>query len=50
MKDIIKHHHNQIKKQNKKYPMMEYFLDQKPLSECSEECQRQVKELKQHTR
>ena len=35
-----------IKKTNKKYPMMEYFLSQKPLNECSDECQKQVAEMK----
>ena len=45
MKNLFKHHQKQIKKQNKKYPLMEYFLSNKPLEECSAECQRQVKEF-----
>lgn len=44
-KDIFEHHKEQIEKTNKKYPLMEYFLSNKPINECSDECQRQVKEL-----
>ena len=44
-KNLFKDHQKQIKKQNKKYPLMEYFLYNKPLEECSAECQRQVKEF-----
>ena len=29
-----------------RYPLMEYFLDGKPLRDCSAECQRQMAELK----
>ena len=34
-----------IKKDNKKYPLKEYFLDRKPLEDCSPECQEQVADL-----
>jgi hypothetical protein len=44
-KDIYLTHQERIKKANKKYPMMEYFLGRKPLNECSEECQKQVAEM-----
>ena len=36
---------NEIKKQNNKFPLMEYFLSGKPLEECSVECQKQLNEL-----
>jgi len=42
---IEEYHKKQIKKTNKKYPMMEYFLDGKQLKDCSKECQEQVKSL-----
>ena len=42
MKDIFEYHKKQIKKQYKKYPLMEYFLSNKPIKECSKECQEQV--------
>ena len=42
---IEEYHKKQIKKTNKKYPMMEYFLDGKQLKDCSKECQEQVKPL-----
>ena len=41
-------HKKQIKKTNKKYPRMEYFLESKPLKDCSKECQEQVQALKDH--
>ena len=44
-KNIFEYHKKQIKKQNRKYPLMDYFLTDKPIDECSDECQRQVKEL-----
>ena len=42
---VFKKHQNEIKKQNNKYPLMEYFLSDKPLEECSVECQKQLNEL-----
>lgn len=44
-KDIFKHHKKQIKKQDEKYPLMDYFLTNKSIEECSNESQRQIKEL-----
>jgi hypothetical protein len=45
MKDVFKHHQNKIKRQDKKYSLMEYFLSDKPLEDCSEECQKAIQEL-----
>tara|TARA_Y100001951_G_C11279387_1_gene264250 strand:+ start:918 stop:1064 length:147 start_codon:yes stop_codon:yes gene_type:complete len=42
---VYKKHQNEIKKQNNKYPLMEYFLSDKRLDECSIECQKQLNEL-----
>tara|TARA_R100000963_G_C4612023_1_gene82120 strand:+ start:266 stop:487 length:222 start_codon:yes stop_codon:yes gene_type:complete len=42
MKDIYKKHLQEINRNNKKYPMMEYFLEDRPLKSCSKECQQQV--------
>ena len=42
MKDIYKKHLQEINRTNKKYPLMEYQLDRKPLERCSKECQKQV--------
>mgnify|MGYP003132272042 CR=1 FL=1 len=42
---VYKKHQDKIKKQNNKYPLMEYFLDNKPLKECSVECQKQLNQL-----
>ena len=50
MKDVFKHHQNKIKKQDKKYPLMEYFLSDKPLEDCSKECQKAVEELNRRTK
>tara|TARA_E500000305_G_C3868984_1_gene164202 strand:+ start:65 stop:277 length:213 start_codon:yes stop_codon:yes gene_type:complete len=41
----IDKHKRRIEKTNKQYPLMEYLLSMKALEDCSEECQRQVKEL-----
>ena len=43
---VFKKHQDKIKKQNNKFPLMEYFLSDKPLDECSIECQKQLNELK----
>ena len=43
--DIANKHKKIIEEQNKKYPLMEYFLFNKPLKDCSSECQKQVREL-----
>jgi len=43
-----KYYNKHIEEQNKKYPMMEYFLDGKQLKDCSKECQEQVQALKDH--
>ena len=48
MKDIFEYHKKQIEKRNKKYPLMEYFIDKKPLEECSKECQEQVKNIRKN--
>ena len=50
MKDIFEHHKKKINKQNKKYPLMEYFLSNKPIEECSKECQEQVKSIRKNKR
>jgi len=42
MKDTGKEHLKKINRTNKKYPMMEYFLEDRPLKSCSKECQQQV--------
>jgi hypothetical protein len=44
-KDIFEENKNKIKKQNEKYPLMEYFFSNKPLEECSRECQKQFEQL-----
>jgi hypothetical protein len=44
-KDIFEKNKNKIKKQNEKYPLMEYFFSNKPLEECSRECQKQFEQL-----
>ncbi len=46
VKDIANKHKRRIEKEDKKYPLMEYFLSNKSLDDCSKECQRQVKELR----
>ena len=48
MKDTFKYHKKQIEKRNKKYTIMEYFIDQKPIEECSKECQEQVKSIRKN--
>ena len=45
-KPVAEAHLRKIRAQNERYPLMEYFLDRKPLHDCSPECQRQVAELK----
>ena len=45
MRKVSEYHKKRIEKQNKKYPLMEYFLSDTPLQKCSEECQKQVKEI-----
>ena len=45
-KDIFEENKNKIKKQNEKYPLMEYFFSNKPLEECSRECQKQYRQNK----
>ena len=42
----VNKHKRRIEKEDKKYPLMEYFLSNKSLDDCSKECQRQVKELR----
>ena len=46
MKDVFEKNRKIIEEQNKKYPLMEYFLDKKPLEECSKECQKQFEQLR----
>ena len=43
--NVFKKHQRQIKKQNKRYSLMEYFLEDKPLNECSKECQNYIGRL-----
>ena len=45
---LEEYHKKQIRKTNKKFPLMEYFLESKPLKDCSRECQEQVQALKDH--
>jgi|TARA_B100001939_G_scaffold73161_1_gene61330 hypothetical protein len=47
--DIFEYHKKNIKKQHKKYPLMEYFLSGVPLEDCSEECQKQMAEIKKRS-
>ena len=42
---VYKKHQNEIKKQNNKFPLMEYFLSGKQTEECYVECQNQLNEL-----
>ena len=46
LEQVAEAHLRKIRAQNERYPLMEYFLDRKPLHDCSPECQRQVAELK----
>ena len=39
-------HKKNIKKTNKQYPLMEYFLEDKPIEKCSKECQEKYRQLK----
>jgi hypothetical protein len=48
-KDIFEHNKKRVEEQNKRYPLMEYFLDRKPLEKCSPECQRQVADIGNNT-
>ena len=41
MKTLANKHKKNIKRTNKKYPLMEYFLEDKPIEKCSKECQEQ---------
>jgi len=43
MKDIFEYHKKKINKQDKKYPLMEYFLSNKPIEKCSTQCQEHFK-------
>jgi len=45
MRKVSEYHKKRIEKQNKKYPLMEYFLSDTPLQKCSDECEKQVKEI-----
>jgi len=44
--DIAKKHQNKIKQQNKKYPLMDYFLSNKDIKDCSKDCQLQYRSIK----
>jgi len=50
MKNIFEYHKKKIDKQDKKYPLMEYFLSNKPIEKCSKECQEQAKSIKKNKR
>lgn len=41
-----KKHKDNIKKQDKKYPLVAYFLSNKSIKDCSKECKKQLQELK----
>ena len=43
---VAEAHLRKIRADNERYPLMEYFLEGKPLRNCSAECQWQVAELK----
>ena len=45
MKTLANKHKKNIKRTNKKYPLMEYFLEDKPIEKCSKECQEQYTQL-----
>ena len=46
LEQVAEAHLRKIRAHNKRYPLMEYFLEGKPLRDCSAECQWQVAELK----
>ena len=46
LEQVAEAHLRKIRAHNERYPLMEYFLEGKPLHDCSPECQRQVAELK----
>ena len=46
LEQVAAAHLRKIRAQNERYPLMEYFLEGKPLRNCSAECQWQVAELK----
>ena len=43
---VAEAHLRKIRADNERYPLMEYFLEGKPLHDCSPECQKQITELK----
>jgi len=45
MNKLAKKHKKKIRKTNKQYPLMEYFLEDKPIEKCSKECQEQYRQL-----
>ena len=44
MSKLANKHKKKIRKINKQYPLMEYFLEDKPIEKCSKECQKQYKQ------
>tara|TARA_A100001011_G_scaffold385425_1_gene459419 strand:- start:959 stop:1120 length:162 start_codon:yes stop_codon:yes gene_type:complete len=46
MNNLAKKHKKNIEKTNKKYSLMEYFLENKSINKCSKECQRQYRQIK----
>ena len=44
MNDLANKHKKKIRKTNKQYPLMEYFLENKPIKKCSKEWQEQYKQ------
>ena len=45
MNTLANKHKKKIRKTNKKYPLMEYFLEDKPIEKCSKEYQEQYRQL-----
>jgi hypothetical protein len=44
MNNVANKHKKNIRKTNKQYPLMEYFLEDKPIEKCSKECQEQYRQ------
>ena len=44
MNNLANKHKKKIKKTNKQSPLMEYFLEDKPIEKCSKKCQEQYRQ------
>jgi len=44
MNNLANKHKKKIRKTNKQYPLMENFLEDKPIEKCSKECQEQYRQ------